>query len=205
MTDEVKAFPEYPSKHTGVALVVGSGPDALKEVHLAIQRLPVAPYVIAVNAMASLVPCQAMVMAETNLDLCLKALPAGWQKPITHHYPSGQREYTRKVPGFDFIWSAPPAASGTSSLCAVIIAKAIGLSEIILCGIPLAKTGYIEGYPVTGLREFGTSGKIINGTVQQRRETWGKFYKAGMLEGVTSFSGFTRELLGEPRFQKEIV
>ncbi len=206
MTDTIKAFPEYPTKHSGVALVVGSGPDALKEVHLAKSRLLAPPYIVAVNGMVSRVACQAMVTSsEAKLGRYLKALPAGRQKPIIHLYPSDQREVPHKVAGVDFFWSGPPAASGTSSLCAVMVIKAIGFSGIILCGIPLAKTGYIEGYIGGRYSEFMTSGKTMNGTVRQRHLTWGRFYKAGRLEDVTSFGGFTRELLGEPRFQKEIV
>lgn len=86
-----------------------------------------------------------------------------------------------------------------------MVFKAIGFNEIILCGVPLVKTGYIEGWKGGRFSEFVTSGKTMNGTVLQRHLTWGRFYKAGRLEGVTSFGGFTRELLGEPRFQKEIV
>lgn len=206
MTDAIKAFPRYPSKHTGVALVVGAAPVALEEVHLAKSRLSAPPYIVAVNGMVSRVPCQAMVTGHPNLlDVYFN-----WKtldpRPIIHFYPSDQRILPARLQGIDYIWAGPPAVSGTSALGAALAVKAMGFEEVILCGVPLSKTGHVEGYPKAGSSEFNNRpiGKVMNGTVLQRRETWSKFHKAGKLIGVTSFSGFTRELLGEPRFQKEI-
>lgn len=207
MTDEIKASPEYPSKHHGVALIVGGGPLALVELRLANSRLPERPYIIAVNSMVSRVSCQAMVTSHPVAVQKLMFPCVIDDRPIVHVYPSDQREVPQNVAGADYVWSGPPAASGSSSLPAVLIAKAIGFEEIFLCGVPLTKTGYLDGYPSQGIGEFNNTpcGKVMNGTVRQRRETWTRFHKAGKLTGVTSFSGFTRELLGEHQFQKELV
>ncbi len=205
MADEIKASPEYPSKHTGVALVVGSAPDAYRELALAKERLPVTPYLIAVNFMAGRIECQAMVTCERE---AIEKIKFHCPRPILHVYPSDQRKVANAAPpGVDHLWHGPSVCSGTASLAAVMVAKAIGFEEIILCGVPLEKIGYVQGYPSHGCSEWNNreGAKSMNGSRTQRRETWNRCFKAGMLEGVTSFSGFTRELLGEPRFQKEIV
>lgn len=203
MSDKIAAFPEYPTKHTGPALVVGSGPDALEELSIAVERLSVTPYVIAVNHMVFRVPCQAVVTGDSGVSTFMNGSAKG---VVKHFYPSDQRQVPDSIPGFDFIWKGPPCASGSSSLCAVMVAKAIGFDEIILCGVPLTKIGYVDEYPKADISEFNISreGPTMNGTIQQRRETWLKFHKTGDLAGVTSFSGFTKDLLGEPEFKGSI-
>lgn len=203
MSDEILSFPEYPTKHGCPVLVVGSGPSAYKELSIALDRLSVAPYVIAVNHMGSKVSCDAVVTGDSLMVPFMKGMP---KEAVKHIYPSDQRQVPDSIPGFHFVWTGPPCASGSSSLSAVMIAKAISTGEIILCGVPLTKTGYVKDYPQADISEFNNhpEGKTMNGTVQQRLETWTKFHKAGMLAGVASFSGFTKELLGEPEFEGSI-
>ena len=204
MSDEFNAIPAYPTKHGGTALVIGAAPDAVDEYLAATQRLLSRPYTIAVNDMADRVPCDAIATchAESVAGILAKMTASKYLNPTVHYYPSDQRHVPNSAPNVNHVWSGPPAGSGTSSLCAALIAKAIGFSKVILCGVPLTKTGYVEGYPEDGYSEFSVKkGKTMNGTLVQRHETWTKFYHEGLLRGVTSVSGFTKDLLGGPDFE----
>lgn len=196
MTDEIKAFPEYPSKHQGVALIVGAAPTAYRELALAKERLPVTPYIIAVNFMADRIECQAMVTCEKWV--LIKVNPFVEPEPITHLYPSDQRQVSKTPPPLaDHIWHGPPAAAGSASLGAALIAKAIGFSDIILCGVPIDASGYLDGYPVIPEGSHFESGDMVH-----QRALWKKYQKIGMLTGVTSFNGYTKDLLGPPEFKE---
>lgn len=203
MNNQIASNPVYPTKHSGTALVVGSAPNAIEDMTIAIKRLTQEPYVIAVNAMVDIISCEAVVTCHPE---GAGQIVHNWSRvceaPIAHHYPSDQREPTKAAPGISHVWRGPHAGSGSASLCAVLVAKAIGFSNIILCGVPLEKIGYIDGYTGSYKSEFHVNGKVINATILQRHKVWGDFFKDGMLDGVTSFSGFTADLLGEPDFNE---
>lgn len=204
MKPEIAPNPAYPTKHTGTALVIGAAPTALVDMAVALEGLhPERPFAIAVNGMVGRVPCRAMVTCHPDsLGLYLRN---GQEPPTVHYYPSDQRNPPPSFRGVDYVWSGIPAGSGSSSLCAVFVAKALGFERVILCGVPLTKTGYVDKYPGMAYSEFNNlpEGRLMNGTIRQRHDTWINYQKAGLLDGVTSFSGFTKDLLGAPEFNKE--
>lgn len=92
------------------------------------------------------------------------------------------------------VWPISGPIHGTSSMLAVRIARASGHMPVILCGVPLAPVGYLDGYPQPK-SEFHPE-KPKNGTIESWRDSWRAAYEGGYLTGVYSASGWTRELLG---------
>jgi hypothetical protein len=76
---------------------------------------------------------------------------------------------------------------GTSGLYAIRVGKRLGYKKIVLCGVPLTKTGYSAGLPRRTFNEPDRVWKI-----------WEDEFKSGKLSGVSSMSGWTAELLGRP-------
>lgn len=87
--------------------------------------------------------------------------------------------------GYDHIIDHP---GGSSGLMCVTVAQHLGASEIVLAGIPLTPTPHNHALDRNWYK------------AETFREAWVREHKAGNLKGVTSMSGWTQELLGEPLF-----
>ncbi|MGE4192233.1 MAG: hypothetical protein AB7E51_02470 [Pseudodesulfovibrio sp.] len=76
---------------------------------------------------------------------------------------------------------------GTSGLYAIRVGKRLGYKKIVLCGVPLTKTGYSAGLPQRTFNEPDRVWRI-----------WEDEFESEKLSGVKSMSGWTAELLGRP-------
>lgn len=118
-----------------------------------------------------------------------------WGRCFTTHAPAWPAATARD--GIDHFWvDDTHDQSGTSTMFAVKIAKAIGFSPIILCGAPLlGGDGYIDG-----VEDDHGFGRVAPGSfeVNHAHNAWLRAREAGRLHGVYSMSGFTRDLLGLP-------
>lgn len=192
---EIKSDPFYSRRHKGTVIVAGAAPCVYEEIEIVRNALGPTS-IIAVNGMVKVLPCLFGVGSHYDLFLFRDSRA---RNENLHWYPSEQAKAPQRMEGIDHIWRGPMLANGTSSLPAAIIAKKVGFNEIILCGVPLQPTGYIENYPTTNgiMSEFDGS-KKRTGMLQTRRDVWRNHKKAGHLEGVFSMSGATREILGAP-------
>ena len=95
----------------------------------------------------------------------------------------------RSHPGVDRVIPKPPQGiGGTSALFAVRVALTFGYDRVILAGVPLDDSG----------RFFDPPGAPHVWPHAQDRGPWELAAKAEFGDRVTSCSGWTAELLGEP-------
>lgn len=96
----------------------------------------------------------------------------------------GPEQYKDRLPDDVYVW---PTTKGTSSFFGTSVAVALGYDEITLAGIPMDTAGYFYG-PPSPQNDFSNP---------HMREYWVENTPAW--EGkVSSMSGWTRDLLGEP-------
>lgn len=195
---ELQSYPEYTERHEGPVIVMGGGPDAFASADEVRHNLGRAVPVIAVAGMCVKTE---NIFTVTGHHEILQNVP-GAEKHSIHVYPSDQRRPPKNFDGIEHVWHGPMMMLGTSSLPAAMIAKAVGFSPVILCGVPLTKVGYVDGYKGSIIcdSEFDTK-KQLRATLETRHATWKAFHERGELEGVYSMSGFTRNLLGGPKWQ----
>ena len=96
----------------------------------------------------------------------------------------------------DYWWNSMVGIKGSSGVVAAIWAKAMGFDEVIMAGIPLSvnSTDYHAQYPDSKPdKVFAPTNNI---------EHWQRFLyihkEHGRMDGVTSLSGYTRQVLGAP-------
>jgi len=189
--------PKYTKRHAGPVIVAG-GAACLHDDIAAARSLRATAPILAVNRAGAIIPNVLGMVTAHGDKADLYDIPHG--VPF-HDYPSDQRAITRRHSRIDYLWHGPTAAVGTSSLCAVLVALAIGFDEVILCGVPLMKTGYVPG-SLAMPTEFTDNTRKDTGTLQTRRDAWSRFKAAGNLPRVYSVSGVTREILGVPPMRK---
>lgn len=80
--------------------------------------------------------------------------------------------------------------SGSSGLYGVMIGQVLGYKKIILCGVPLTKDKGLE-LPNGAMPSLDIGVAIF-------QDNWARYKQLGILDNVRSFSGYTKELLGEP-------
>lgn len=193
---ELKATPDYARKRSGLCFVVGTAAAALQELERAISLCARPWSIIGVNRAVEVIDeAFAMVTADS-----LHRAPNVPGKEM-HRFAHVGNEMTIQ-PGYHYIWRGPRSASiGSSSLPAALIARhGMGFGEVVLCGVPLDRSGHYPGYQPQGAQtdEFNNDGPARNGLLDTRRAKWRQFHADGSLQGVTSMSGFTRQLLGAP-------
>jgi hypothetical protein len=165
----------------------------LNEDFAAAQSLRPAVPVIAVNGAAG------VVKAQFLFSIHFEKLPR-WIALQTDRFGAGfsvhgvgseilakQAQRRRDGPFVNYWW--PDARSaGTSAWGAAKLARVLGFEEIILCGVPLAEGTYSDG----SLANDFMRPKILD---HYRRAV---LADTGWHAGVRSFSGWTREVFGEP-------
>lgn len=108
-----------------------------------------------------------------------------------HNFGDGQHVWThgpRSRVGIEFVWDIENQG-GTSGLFGVIVALLMGYERIVLAGVPMDGSGHFFGPPDEKARQFEDS---------PVRKVW-MWARDSLFEGrVTSLSGWTREMLGEP-------
>lgn len=190
------AMPPYPHRHSGSVLVCGFGPGFYDDLDRAKQLRPGAA-VIAVNEAVKAVDAFAFFTLHPE-KIATRWRPLRRQyfgTPIPVH--SGGRSFEKRshIPGVDYWWRQA-AGGGTSVWAAARMAKLMGFEERILVGAPLEYGNYADGNFAKSFRQ-GRKRDDGRDILQGYRD-----YVANDIdwhEGCYSLSGFTRQVLGEPK------
>lgn len=187
-------YPDYPRRHSGTVVIAGFAntlQDDLDRVAAARPGLPI----IAVNKAAEHIKAFAVYSFHFERDKMglwapeqrkrfgdgFKVFGPGKKDWLAHN----QRNY----PYIDH-WAPSTASKGSSGWCAVRLAKLLGFTEVILCGIPIEGRRYADKTQARYWQAGDTSAV--------------KTFRKAILEdtqyhtGTFSMSGWTRELLGAP-------
>lgn len=187
---------DYPVKHSGTLLVVGSAPCAIEDYNAARKLYPRAR-VMAINEAAGLVPCDFIAsLHPEHMRRFLKLQKEKFgRQPTTH--AAAPDAYFEAV---DFYWHKTHTG-GTSAWCGVLIGKEMGFTSIVLCGCPMVGG---DGYAINTKthsekeeRRFGLSA-ASSSIVRSHKAALADAVASGQGSNVTSMSGYTRELLGGP-------
>lgn len=103
------------------------------------------------------------------------------------HAPRTTTHSVRIGEGVDCVWLDFAQLGGSSGLLAVKIALELGYTKIALCGTPVDSTGRFYDHPAGG-------GELDDPAVKLAWEN----AKQSFGDKVKSYSGFTKEILGEP-------
>jgi hypothetical protein len=98
--------------------------------------------------------------------------------------------YPGPFPGDPWVW---PGYKSDTGLFAARMAQAVGYAPVILAGVRIDDSGYVEGY--VGHSHYPDANPQ---SLRNIRETWWAAFNRGWLAGVRSMSGWTAELLGRP-------
>lgn len=191
------AVPSYTVEHSGTVLVCGFGPGFHDDLERA-RRLRPDAAVIAVNEAVKAVDAFAF------FTLHPEKIATRW-RPLMHQHRgkvlqvhSGGKSFDKRarIRGVDHWW--PEAGGGgTSVWAAQRMARLMGFDERILIGAPLAYGNYADGNFAKMFRQ----GRRRRGDGRDVVQAYRDFVAADTAwhDGCYSLSGFTREVLGEPR------
>jgi len=176
------------SQHTPLCVVAGSGPDFFKDFERAQAIAPEAD-VLAVNMTGLWVPKVKYLVSlhaallgplrslRTEFDWCKQGTSA--PATVCHH----------AHPGVDEVFPKPvQGIAGTSSLFAVRVALGKGYERVILAGVPMDNSG----------RFFDPPNAPHVWPHEVDRGPWQLAAQDECAGRVTSVSGWTAQLLGEP-------
>lgn len=193
----LSAEPPYPWPHSGTVLVCGFGPGFYDDLDRARALRPDAP-AIAVNEACKAVKAFAIftLHPEKLKRFCALQIQSFGDGFTVHSGGRAAESANRqkRFPGVDYWW-AQAAGGGTSSWAAARMARLMGFDEIILCGVPLVHGNYADKGFAKAWREGQKreDGRDMLQTYRNYVENDTKWH-----EGVTSMSGWTRDILGEP-------
>lgn len=186
-----RSTPPYPRIHVGPCIILGSAASALADLSAALKVFPRAS-VAAVNFMYRWAPFATHVCAA---DVGFFGMPeVADAMTFANRHAGCARSYPHdQAPGRPFLWRG--IKEGSSGMFAGRVMRAIGFGPVVLAGVRIDDSGHLPGYR-PGLHDpaFPRSAE----TIGSLRETWRDAHVAGHLEGITSMSGWTRELLGAP-------
>lgn len=178
----------YDVRHQGPAIICGGALCVFEDLENALKLHPQAT-ILGVNNVAAMVPQIDHVWTQHNNFAQEYKLKAG--RPIKVHARAG-------IMGndVDYWWGSMVGMKGSSGVVAAIWAKAMGFDTVILAGIPMSQqmAVYTDQYP----------GKTSDGTFANpgNIEHWQRFLRIhkdlGRMDGVTSMSGYTQQILGAP-------
>lgn len=178
----------YDVQHKGCAIICGAAPCVFEDLENALKLRPGAT-IVGVNNAAAIVPEIEHIWTQHNNYAQEYKTKAG--RPIKVHARAG-------IMGndVDYWWNSMVGMKGSSGVVAAIWAKAMGFDEVVMAGIPLSvsSTDYYAQYPDSKPdRVFAPTENI---------EHWQRFLyihkEHGRMDGVTSLSGYTRQVLGAP-------
>ena len=183
----MQSYPPYPLTYIGPVLVCGNAWCLLEDIRAArqIMRLEYAP-VIGVNGSSAHVRMQFLFSRHPQHLKKWRDKQATRGHEFTVHC-GGDAGDAPRFPWVDYWWK-DVGGQGTSTWSARKLARHLGFSEVILCGMPLEPGGYCRN-PMT--KHFR----------QQPKIDW---YREGVKkdeawhDGVCSMSGWTREFFGAP-------
>lgn len=188
------AVPPYLFQHHGPVIICGNAWCLFDDFKAAAALFPYAP-VIAVNGAAQNVRADFLFTQHPRKfpNWIEQQRSRFWGRFTTH---AAGKAHTRTKLGvvpddWSFVdhWWDGVATGGTSGWGARRMAAAMGFDEVILCGMPMTPGGYAEG----GISKSNHNPETMEHYQQQiLRDT-------DMHDGVSSMSGFTREVFGPPR------
>lgn len=173
-------IPKIAGTYNGTVIITGGGKTMWEDYHEA--KKIVAMYdVMCVNMSCMFVP-----EATHVYSMHYKQLSA-WASFRKCEYPHDKALYhgTKPFVGIDYVWYAT-IGSSTSGLGALALAKLLGYSKFILCGVPLDDSGYF--YKKTKNEAFPDNTRMIE--IKMARDKLG--------DSVKSMSGRTKEVFGSP-------
>ena len=185
-------FPELAGKYSGLLIIAASGRcvwDDLEKAGMA-RNHDDKPHVMCVNDMIMHYPGR-VDHAYSNSHTNLTKWVAARRDQYLTRYGQIKNTHSNKIGGRH---TRPWPRHGTSTLNACYTAIALGYDEIWLCGAPLDNSGHFWEAPWER-SNFENEVAIRDG----RLKYWDNA-KHRIFEGrVKSFSGRTRDLLGEPK------
>lgn len=190
---------ELVGKMQGCVLICGSAPCLIADFHLAKQYRKEAA-VMAINDAVSVVRADflATLHPEDSLKFMRKNLNPSTVIVTGQHYNAEHHVH---------FWFTDCNSGGTTAGSAIKIAKAMGYSEIILCGCPMrGGDGYFDAPPKPN--KFGMSMRFGNApstcrVVRTHQEHLAFEAHAADYSMVKSMSGWTAELFGKPEFTEK--
>ena len=181
-------FPEIAGTYSGRCVIVGSAPCVWRDwMHV---DPSVECDVMAVNDMIAYFP-GTIEHAYSNDHVMLPNWVAS-RRPQYVQRAGVPRHFHTCHHGAQ--WSWPWPGSGTSGLGAVLTALALGYDEVWLCGIPLDDSGFFFAPEWVN----STYGRSKDRDDPERIPYWTSAARSVFEGRVKSFSGRTRDLLGEP-------
>lgn len=184
-------FPEITNTFDGLIFVIGSGRCAWDDVERAglAKNDDTTFDVMCVNDMILHYPGPVKHAYSNNHSYLKKWVDARRDQYITRWGPV-KHTHSNKVGG-KHTWPWP--GHGTSSLNAIYTALALGYTDIRLCGVPMDNTGrYFEPHWLRS--NFENEVGVRDGRMKYWENAKDFIFKGK----VTSYSGRTRQLLGEP-------
>ncbi len=186
------AIPTYPETHSGACLVCGNAWTLSEDFRRARALRPVAP-IMAINGAAGQVPADFLFSIHyEKLPRWIALRVARFEGDFTVHgvgtLIAGKQEIRQAEGTYVDYWWPDARGSGTSTWSGAKIARLMGFTEIILCGMPLEHGTYSDG----SLANDFTRARILTRYREavERDCEWH--------DGVFSMSGWTREFFGEP-------
>jgi hypothetical protein len=178
----------YEVRHQGPAIICGGAPSVFVDLEKALEIHPQAT-ILGVNNAAAMIPQIEHVWTQHNNFAHQYKASAG--RPISVHARAG-------IMGndVDYVWQSMVGMKGSSGVVAAIWARHMGFDRVVLAGIPMSQSNalYTDKYPgKTADLVFSNPANI---------EHWQKFVRLhkdeGRMDGVSSMSGYTRQVLGAP-------
>jgi len=184
-------YPEHlVNSNTGVILICGCARNVFEDLDKAYSLVSKKAIVMGVNDFSFQAPYE----LHHAVSLHKEMLPAVKKiRPLrnlcaftTHAHQPGE--------GIDNVWSIPNIG-GTSSLFAVKVCMMMGFTKIMLCGVPLDKSGHYYDPPERL--------QITNYDGVEQDHVWNGFWTNSKIaqRTVRSFSGRTKKLFGEPTIE----
>lgn len=178
-------------------IVAGAGENMWAELAEAFDRHD-RHHLIGLNYVCEHLDVDHIVTAHANM-LHLIVSQAINPNAIIHHCAAARSQPSHPV---DYTWHGIETG-GSAGLLGAKIARLMTRGPVILCGVPLTKTPYVRGYRTVNANftelnedepdyEKAKAGHIMD----VWRIQWRNAKKDGLLDGVTSMSGWTKELLG---------
>jgi hypothetical protein len=184
--------PFYPTVHSGPVLVCGFAQTFHDDYARARKLRPDAP-VIATNKAGSAVKCLALFSLHCGPDKLGKWASQQREKfgpdftVHSHGLPEAAERLKVRHPYVDHWWRDAKGV-GTSTWAAAKMARLMGFTEIILCGMPLERMPYADGSFCRDFRN-GEVLKIYRSYIKKDTE-WH--------QGVKAMSGWTAKFFGVP-------
>lgn len=197
-------------------LVVGSAPCIHEDVQRALQLRPFAGLLLVNGACTAIKDAEYMLCGHTEKAEQFAAerrrvYPGSPIKILATCNQKRLAEYKHEYPSVTDWWPEECGVGATSVSKGAKIGFMLGFEEIILCGSPMDGSGYVETEAKVqqspNCLRIGDSGTAYGHTVKVQESRMIKAYRTRMAElaqgefqgRVFSMSGFTRDVLGEPK------